>query len=83
MDGYESPAPTTKANQEINLCIRPNVLDACSLRPSAMSFTPAPSFEREAWLSGPPALGRASTGRELNMLPSQIVPRELFVPDDF
>jgi hypothetical protein len=44
-----------------------------------MYFTPVPSFEKDIWMPGPPV----PQGRESCILPSPIMPRKLFVPDDF
>jgi hypothetical protein len=44
-----------------------------------MYFTPASSFEKDIWMPCPLAL----EGKESTILPSPIMPRELFIPDDF
>ena len=45
-----------------------------------LCFTPAPTFERDSSISGPPALEREES-RILHSRPT--MPHELFVPDDF
>lgn len=42
-------------------------------------LTPAPSFERDVWIAGPPVLA----GEKSRILHSPVMSRKLLVPDDF